>query len=115
MDFVDPFKGKTPGDPLSNQEIISAVRLSLCAEEEATHLYNRIAEFVPDERVKKLMVDVAKEEQVHIGEFQKLLKLLEADEEELLQKGEQEATDKIEGGEGEEENPVEQIAQEMDK
>ena len=72
MDFVDPFKGKTPGDPLSNQEIISAVRLSLCAEEEATHLYNRIAEFVPDERVKKLMIDVAKEEQVHIGEFQKL-------------------------------------------
>ena len=69
--------------------------LGLCAEEEATHLYDTIAEYVSDGRVKKIMEDVAGEEQVHAGEFQKLLKVLEKDETELLEKGEDEAGEKM--------------------
>ena len=95
MEFVHPFPGKQPGDKITDQELLSAIRLSLCAEEEATHLYDTIAEFVSDERVKKVMTDVASEEQVHAGEFQKLLKVLEDDEEKLLEKGEDEAEEKM--------------------
>jgi len=102
MEFVHPFPGKNPGDKLTKQEIISAVRLSLCAEEEATHLYDTIANYVSDEKVKKLMKDVADEEQVHIGEFQKLLKILEEDETEKVGEGEDEADDKLETSKGEE-------------
>jgi rubrerythrin len=95
MEFVHPFPGKKPGDKVSKQELLSAIRLSLCAEEEATHLYDTIAEHVSDERVKKIMRDVAGEEQVHIGEFQKLLKILEDDEAEVLEEGEDEAGEKM--------------------
>lgn len=95
MDFVNPFKHKKPGDEITKQELISAVRLSLCAEEEATHLYDTIAEYTDDERIKEIMRDVAAEEQVHIGEFQKVLKMLESDETEMLDKGEKEAEDKM--------------------
>ena len=102
VDFVRPFPGKNPGDPITKEELISALRLSLCAEEEATHLYDTIAAYVDDERVKKLMKDVADEEQVHIGEFQKLLDIIEDDEAEKVDEGEEEAEEKIGGEEGEE-------------
>jgi rubrerythrin len=97
VDFTRPFPGKNPGDKITKQELISAIRLSLCAEEEATHLYDTIAEYTDDERVKKIMKDVADEEQVHIGEFQKLLGLLEDDEVEKVEEGEKEAEEKMEG------------------
>jgi len=96
MEFVHPFPGKNPGDKLTKQELISAVRLALCAEEEAVHLYDTIAEYTNDEKVKKIMKDVADEEQVHIGEFQKLLDLLEEDEVEKVEEGEKEAEEKME-------------------
>jgi len=93
--FVHPFPGKNPGDKITKQELISALRLSLCAEEEATHLYDTIAEYADDEKIKKIMRDVADEEQVHIGEFQKLLDLYEDDEEENVGEGEGEAKKKM--------------------
>ena len=95
VDFVHPFPGKNPGDPLTKQEIISALRLSLCAEEEATHLYDTIAEYVDDEKIIKIMKDIADEEQVHIGEFQKLLDIYEEDEVEKIEEGKEEATEKM--------------------
>lgn len=95
IEFVHPFPGKNPGDPITKQELISAIRLSLCAEEEATHLYDTIADYVQDERVKKIMQDVAKEEQVHVGEFQHLLNLIEDDEAANLYEGIEEAKEKI--------------------
>lgn len=95
MEFVHPFPGKKVGDKVTKQELISAIRLSLCAEEEATHLYDTIAEYADDERVKKIMEDVATEEQVHAGEFQKLLDVLESDEVEKIEEGKKEAEDKI--------------------
>ena len=95
MEFVHPFPGKKPGDEITEQELASAIRLSVCAEEEATHLYDTIAEYVSDQRVKKVMRDVAAEEQVHIGEFQRLLKACVSDEADLLEKGEDEAEEKM--------------------
>ena len=95
VDFTRPFPHKKPGDEITKQELISAIRLSLCAEEEAVHLYDSIAEYTTDERVKKLMKDVANEEQVHIGEFQALLKIMEGDELDKVGEGEKEAAKKI--------------------
>ena len=96
MNFVHPFPGKNPGDKITKQELISALRLSLCAEEEAIHLYDTIAEYVSDENVKKIVKDVANEEQVHVGEFQNLLDTLEDDEKETIKKGKEEAIETVE-------------------
>ena len=96
MEFVHPFPGKKVGDKVTKQELISAIRLSLCAEEEATHLYDTISEYTENEKIKKLMKDVADEEQVHIGEFQKLLEELEGDEAEKFEEGKNEAEEKME-------------------
>jgi len=110
VEFVHPFPGRVPGDKISKQELISALRLAICAEEEATHLYDTIAEFVDDENVVKIMLDVANEEQIHIGEFQKLLELTEADEVEKIEKGKQEAEEKLNKQSNElSEDEVEQI------
>ena len=95
VDFVHPFPGRNPGDTLTKAEIIRALRLSLCAEEEATQLYDLISEYVDDEKIKKIMTDVANEEQVHIGEFQKLLNIYEEDEVEKLEEGFEEAEEKL--------------------
>lgn len=96
MEFVHPFPNKKVGDKITKQELISVIRLSLCAEEEAIHLYNTIAEYSSDKRVKKIMEDVASEEQIHAGEFQKLLDILSSDEVENIEEGKNEAQDKIE-------------------
>lgn len=95
VDFTRPFPNKNPGDEITKQELISAIRLALCAEEEAIHLYDSIAEYSSDDRVKKIMKDVADEEQVHVGEFQKLLDLIEDDEVEKVEQGEEEAEEKM--------------------
>jgi hypothetical protein len=95
MEFVHPFPGKTPGDKISKQELISAVRLAVCAEEEAVHLYDTIAEYTDNEKIRKIMKDVADEEQVHVGEFTELVRMLDDDEEEKVDEGEKEAKEKM--------------------
>lgn len=94
MEFVHPFPNKKVGEEVTKQELLSAIRLALCAEEEATHLYDTIAEYIDNEQVKKIMKDVADEEQVHIGEFQKLLDDLQDDEVEKVEKGKDEVEEK---------------------
>lgn len=95
MEFINPFPGKNPGDEITNQELINVLRLSICAEHDATQLYDTIAEYVNDPKIKKIMKDVADEEQVHIGEFQYLLEIIEKDEKEKTEKGRQEVKEKL--------------------
>jgi len=91
----DAFPGKKAGDPVSKQEIINAARLALIAEQEAIALYDRIAEIVPDEKVKGLMTDLSNEEQVHVGELLKLIASFDEDDPEKLIEGVKEAKDKL--------------------
>ena len=51
------------------------------------HLYEAIADATGNALVKEVMQDIADEERVHAGEFQRLLKVLLPDEEKLLAKG----------------------------
>lgn len=86
-DFVNPFAGVTPERKMTKREVTRAIRLSLAAEEEATHLYEAIADATDDPLVRKVMQDIANEERVHVGEFQHLLRKLLPDEEGFLQDG----------------------------
>lgn len=57
------------------------LRAALIAELDAVNLYEQMAAMSENEHVKKILMDVAKEEKTHIGEFQALL--LRFDEEQV--------------------------------
>jgi len=96
VDFVNPFGVMTPERKMNRAEIIRAVRLSIAAEYEAVQLYTQIAESSDDPIVKKVMIHVADEERVHAGEFLRLLKYLDPEEEKHYQEGYKEVEEKIE-------------------
>lgn len=85
-EFTNPFTGMVPRK-MTKEELIRAIRLDLTAEEEAVHLYMAHADATDDPLVKKVLIDVANEERVHAGEFQRLLNILAPDEEGLMAEG----------------------------
>jgi len=94
-EFVNLFTGMIPDRKLSPEELIRAIRLDIAAEEEATHLYEAQAEATDNQRAKKILLDIAKEEIVHVGEFQKLLVQLSPEESDLLNKRVGEVVQKV--------------------
>lgn len=49
------------------------LRTGIIAELDAINLYDQMAALAQDENIKKMLLDIAKEEKVHVGEFQALL------------------------------------------
>jgi rubrerythrin len=95
-DFVNPFSGKVPDRKLTIEELVRAMRLNLAAEEEATHLYMAHADATDHPLAKKVLIDIANEERVHVGEFARLIQLLTGDEDQWLAQGRQEVDDMAE-------------------
>ena len=89
-EFLNPFSGKLPDRKLTLEELIRAIRLDLCAEHEAVHLYMAHAEATDHPLAKKVLIDIANEERVHAGEFSRLLQILTGDEDTFLAEGAQE-------------------------
>lgn len=79
--------------PMSLEDLVAAVKLSMSAEFDATELYKKIAQATDNEMAKKVMQSIADEESVHAGEFRKLIATLQPGEEKLEDKGEKEAAD----------------------
>lgn len=86
-EFVNPFVGMTPGRKLTTGELLRALRLSLAAEEEATHIYQAIADASSNELARAVLIDIANEERVHKGEFQRLIELLAPQEVDFMAQG----------------------------
>ncbi len=98
-EFADPFRGVVPGRKLADAELLRALRLDLSAEEEAVHLYLAHADATDNELARKVLRDIADEERVHIGEFQRLINILAKDEEALLAEGTEEVNEMAAGAE----------------
>jgi len=66
------------------------LRIGMIAELDAVSLYEQLAAMTENENIKKVLLDVAKEEKTHMGEFQALL--LKEDEEQVkeLEEGKKE-------------------------
>ena len=78
-------------DKVSQEDINKEIaRIGMIAELDAVNLYEQLAQMAQDETLKKILLDIAKEEKTHIGEFQAIL--LKKDPEQLdeLKKGEEE-------------------------
>ncbi len=79
--FSDPFYGNVPPKKLSLGELIRAIRLNIAAEEEAAAIYEAHADATDNPLARKVLLDIANEERVHVGEFVELLDILTKQEE----------------------------------
>ncbi len=79
--FANPFVGDVPPRKLTLEELIRALRLNVAAEEEATTLYMAHAEATDNPLARKVLIDIANEERVHVGEFNELINILTQNEE----------------------------------
>lgn len=66
------------------------LRTGMIAELDAINLYKQMAAMTSNENIKKTLLDIAKEEKTHVGEFQALL--LQEDKEQVkeLEQGKKE-------------------------
>lgn len=65
-------------------------RIGMIAELDAINLYEQLATICESEKLKKVLLEIAREEKTHVGEFQTLL--LDTDKEQVkeLEKGKKE-------------------------
>jgi len=71
------------------------IRAALIAELDAINLYEEMAALTKDESIKKVLLDVAKEEKEHVGEFQTLLLMFDKEQVEELEEGKEEVEELI--------------------
>jgi uncharacterized protein len=86
-DFSDPFVGNVPDRKMTHEELVRAMRLNVAAEEDATSLYMAHAEATDHPLAKKVLIDIANEERVHVGEFNRLIQILTGDEDKWFADG----------------------------
>lgn len=86
-DFSNPFVGNVPDRKMSIGELVRAIRLDIAAEEEAAALYQAHADATDNPIAKRVLLDIANEERVHIGEFIQLIELLTGDEKAWMENG----------------------------
>lgn len=72
------------------------LRVGIISELDAISLYEQLAAISQDENLKKILLDIAKEEKVHVGEFQALLMKLDPKYKSDLEDGAKEVDDKSE-------------------
>ena len=70
-----------------NKEIL---RAAIIAELDAVNLYEQMATLTDDKHIKTILLDIAKEEKTHVGEFQTLLLMNDKQQEKELAEGKKE-------------------------
>jgi rubrerythrin len=95
-DFGQPFSGLKKDHKISEQELIRSIRFMIAAEYEAIQLYMQLAESTDNKLAVEVLKDIADEERVHAGEFLRLLKELDPDEEKFYSEGAEEVEEEIE-------------------
>ena len=70
-----------------NKEIL---RAAIIAEFDAINLYEQMAALTEDKHLKTILLDIAKEEKTHVGEFQTLLLMNDKQQEKELAEGKKE-------------------------
>lgn len=94
-EFGTPYSVLSLGRKVNKEELVRAIRFFISAEYEAIQLYEEIAESTDNELAKRVLYDIAKEEKIHAGEFLRLLKEIDKDEESFYKKGDEEVEEII--------------------
>jgi rubrerythrin len=66
------------------------LRAAIIAELDAVNLYEQMAAVTADKHIKTILLDIAKEEKTHVGEFQALLLQHDRQQEKELAEGKKE-------------------------
>ncbi len=73
------------------------LRAGIVAELDAINLYEQMAALTKNEAIRKTLLDIAREEKTHVGEFQALLLKEDREQAEELLKGDREVREKTGG------------------
>ena len=71
------------------------LRAAIIAELDAVNLYEQMAQLTDNKDLKVILMDVAKEEKTHVGEFQALLLGLDKEQEKELEEGKKEVEEEL--------------------
>jgi rubrerythrin len=88
-----PIMTEKVGKKILDREIL---RLAIIAELDAVSLYEQLAAATENEAIRKVLLDVAREEKTHVGEFQTLLLREDAEQVEELEHGKKEVEEELE-------------------
>ena len=66
------------------------LRAGIIAELDAINLYEQMAALAQSEHIKHILLDIAKEEKTHVGEFQALLLKMDQEQVKELEEGKKE-------------------------
>lgn len=84
-----PFEIKSVKKEDLEKEII---RVGIIAELDAINLYEQLAAMTDNALLKRVLLDIAKEEKIHVGEFQELLIMLDKEHSPSLEEGKEEVS-----------------------
>jgi len=81
---------------VSDEDIDKEIlRAAIIAELDAANLYEQMASLTKNNNIKVVLLDVAKEEKMHIGEFQALLLRFDPQQKRELEEGAKEAEEEL--------------------
>ncbi|MEM3556067.1 MAG: ferritin family protein [Candidatus Micrarchaeia archaeon] len=69
---------------------VEILRVGVIAELDAINLYEQMAGMTKNEKIRKVLLEIAREEKTHVGEFQALLLELDKEQVKELEKGKKE-------------------------
>jgi rubrerythrin len=95
---IDKMLSKIPIDleKIDGKNIDTEVlRVGIIAELDAINLYEQMAAMAQDKNIKAMLLDIAKEEKTHMGEFQALLLKRDLQQVEELEKGKEEVKKEV--------------------
>jgi len=71
------------------------LRAAIIAELDAINLYDQLANMTDNAKLKAVLLDVAKEEKTHVGEFQEMLLRLDSEQKDELAHGKEEVEELV--------------------
>ena len=95
-EFSSPFSVLKNDRLLTREELIRAIRFMIAAEYEAIQMYQQTAESTDNPLAREVLLDIADEEKEHAGEFLRLLRELDPEEEKFYEEGYGEVEEMIE-------------------
>ena len=97
-EFGNPFSCKNSDRLLTHEELVRSIRMMVAAEYEAIQLYQQLAASTDNKLAQNVLIDIADEEKVHAGEFLRLLRELDPEEEKFYSEGAREVEEEFLSG-----------------
>lgn len=76
--------------PSGSKRDMQIIRLGIIAEMDASNLYEKLELLAKDKQLKKVLLDISREEKVHVGEFKTLLDRIDPEYDKAEEEGEKE-------------------------